>query len=134
MTGSERLRIQGMKTIAAFADQLARVPSAMPQMLCAVDASLGKPRQIVLAGARDSEATRALIGEVHEHFLPNKILLLADSAAGQKWLAERLDFLKTVGQIDGKPAAYVCENYVCQLPTSDREKLREQLRARPAAN
>ncbi len=127
VTGEERWRAQALKTISAFSDQLARVPSAMPQMLCAVDASLAKPRQIVIAGPRDSDATRALFREVHAHFLPNKILLLADGANGQGWLGERLEFLRTVAPLDGKPAAYVCENFVCQLPTAEVEKLREQL-------
>ena len=121
------MRERAKKTIAAFADQLAKVPSAMPQMLCALDASLAKPRQIVIAGRRDADATRALLREVHMHFLPNKFLLLADGGAGQKWLGERLEFLRTVGPIDGQPAAYVCEDFVCQLPTTESGKLRELL-------
>ena len=96
-------------------------------MLCALDASLGKPRQIVIAGPPDSEATRALLREIHTHYIPNRLLLLADGAVGQQWLGERLEFLKTVVPMDGKPAAFVCENFVCQLPTSDAEKLRALL-------
>jgi uncharacterized protein YyaL (SSP411 family) len=99
----------------------------MPQMLCALDASLAKPRQIIIAGPRDATATRALLHEVHARYLPDKLLLLADNAAGQQWLGERLEFLKTVTPIKGEPAAYVCENFVCQLPTSDPAKLREML-------
>jgi len=56
---------------------------------------------------------------VHERFLPNKILLLADGGAGQKTLALHNEFIGSVTPIDGKATAYVCENYVCQLPTSD---------------
>jgi len=117
-----------VKTIATFADRLATAPQTMPQMLVALDSSLAKPRQIVIAGPRDSAATRALLREVQARFIPDKLLLLADGGAGQKWLGERLEFLRTVGPIDGQPAAYVCEDFVCQLPTSDVEKLRELLK------
>ncbi len=127
ITAETALHDRALKTIGAFADQLSRVPSALPQMLCAIDASLAKPRQIVIAGPRDSDETRALLREVHAHFLPNKLLLLADATAGQHWLAERLEFLQTVAPLDGHPAAYVCENFVCQLPTADPSKLRELL-------
>ena len=127
ITGDEALTARAKKTIAAASEQLNRIPSAMPQMLCALDASLGKPRQIVIAGPRDSAATRALLRETHARYLPNKLLLLADGAAGQQWLGERLEFLKTVAPIGGEPAAYVCEDFVCQLPTSDVAKLRELL-------
>ena len=112
----------------AVSEQLARFPAAMPQMLCALDASLGKPRQIVIAGPRDSAATRALLREVHAHYIPNKLLFLADGAAGQQWLGERLEFVKTVAPLHGEPAAYVCENFVCQLPTAEIAKLRELLK------
>jgi hypothetical protein len=99
----------------------------MPQMLVALDLSLSKPRQIVIAGARDSADTRALISEVHCHFVPNKVLLLADSGEGQGYLEEKLEALGGMKTIDGKAAVYVCENFTCKAPITDPEKLREAL-------
>ena len=120
-------RARALKTLAAFADQLTKTPTALPQMLVALDASLAKPRQVVIAGPREAASTRALLREIHAHFIPNKVVLLADGGPGQQWLGERLEFVKTVGVLDGKPAAYVCENFVCQLPTTDVAKLRQLL-------
>ena len=120
-------REQAAQTIAAFSDRLQKMPVTLPQMLVALDASLAKPRQIVIAGPRDAAATRSLVREVHARFLPDKLLLFADGAAGQQWLGERLEFLRSVGPINGQPAAYVCENFVCQLPTSDLAQLRQLL-------
>jgi len=127
ITGQKDYATRASATICAFSDQLSRAPTALPQMLVALDSSLAKPRQIVIAGPPTAPATRALLREVHSHYLPNKIVLLADGADGQQWLAERLEFLKTVGPLQGEPAAYVCEDFVCQLPTSDVGKLRELL-------
>jgi hypothetical protein len=127
ITGNHEFASRATATIGAFADPLSRAPTALPQMLCALDASLTKPRQVVVAGQRDGADTKALLREVYAHYLPNKILLLADGGAGQQWLADRLEFLKTVGPLDGAPAAYVCQDFVCQLPTSDVAKLRELL-------
>jgi uncharacterized protein YyaL (SSP411 family) len=128
ITGDDKMREQALKTIGAFADQLSRAPTALPQMLVALDAALAKPRQIVIAGPRDAAATRTLLRKVHSRFLPNKLILLADGGAGQQWLGERLEFLQTVGLIDEKPAAYVCEDFVCQLPTTDPAQLGDLLR------
>jgi uncharacterized protein YyaL (SSP411 family) len=127
ITGNQGLAAQAHALLAAFADQLSRAPTALPEMLVALDASLSKPHQIVIAGPREAEATRALLREVHSHYLPNTIVLFADGAAGQQWLADRLEFLKTVGPVDGQPAAYVCQDFVCQLPTTDVAKLRKLL-------
>jgi uncharacterized protein len=116
------------KTIDAFAPQIGHFPSAMPQMLVALDLSLSKPRQIVIAGDRDSDETRALAAEVHRHFLPNKVLLLADGGEGQRYLEDKLEAMRGMKSIEGKPAAYVCENFACKAPVTEPKKLAELLR------
>jgi len=116
------------KTIDAFATTLSHFPSAMPEMLVALDYSLSKPRQIVIAGKRDAPETKALLKEVHRHFLPKTILLLADGAEGQKYLGEKNEALRGMSMVDGKPAAYVCENFTCKAPVTDAKGLAELLK------
>jgi uncharacterized protein YyaL (SSP411 family) len=126
------------KTIDGFAATLSHFASAMPQMLVALDYSLGKPRQIVIAGKIDppqdgfavanNEQTRALLKEVHRHFLPNKILALADGGEGQKYLGENNEAFRAMSMVDGKPAAYVCEDFVCKAPVTETKELGKLLR------
>lgn len=47
--------------------------------------------------------------------------MLADGANGQKKLAEWLPFIEFIKQKQGRATAYICENYVCKLPTADLE-------------
>ena len=91
----------------------------MPQMLVALDFSLSKPRQIVIAARKDAPETKALLTEVHRHFLPNTILLLADIGEGQKYLGEENEAIRAMTMVNGKPAAYVCENFTCNAPVTD---------------
>jgi len=107
------------KTIEAFAPQIGHYASAMPQMLVALDLTLSEPRQIVIAGPRDAAETHALVGEVHRHFVPNKVLLLADGSDGQRYLEEKMEALREMKPVDGKAAAYVCENFTCKAPVTD---------------
>jgi uncharacterized protein len=118
------------KTIDAFAPQIGHFASAMPQMLVALDLTLSEPRQIVIAGDRDSAETRALVAEVHRHFVPNKVLLLADGEEAQRYLEEKLEALCGMKPIDGKPAAYICENFTCKAPVTDPNRLAALLGAR----
>ena len=111
------------KTIDAFGTILSQFPSGMPQMLVAVENSLGKPRQIVIAGKKDSPETKVLLKEVHRHFLPNTIVILADSNDGQKYLGERNEAIRAMSPRDGKSAAYVCENFTCKAPVTDPKEL-----------
>ncbi len=126
-TGDQKLHEAALKTIGAFADQLTNTPTALPQMLCALEASRAKPRQIVIAGPPAGNEAKELLREVHARFIPNKLLLAADGGPGQAWLGERLEFLRTVKPIEGRATAFVCEDFVCQLPTSDPKKVRELL-------
>jgi uncharacterized protein YyaL (SSP411 family) len=107
------------QTINAFQAQLSRSPSALPQMLVALDASASTPRQVVIAGKPDAPDTQALLREVNSRYQPNEILILADGGPGQAYFTQKIEFFKDVHPIDGKATAYVCENFVCQLPTSD---------------
>jgi uncharacterized protein YyaL (SSP411 family) len=124
----KKLDERARKTIDAFAPTLSHFASAMPQMLVALDYSLAKPRQIVVAGKIDNDGTRALLKEVHRHFLPDKILILADGSEGQKFFSEKNEAIGAMSLIDGKPAAYVCENFTCRAPVADPKQLAELLK------
>jgi len=124
----QRMAEQVRKTIDAFATTLSHFPSAMPQMLVALDNSLTKPRQIVIAGKKDAPETKALLREVHRHFLPKTILVLADGAEGQKFLGEKNEAIRAMSLVEGKPAAYVCENFTCKAPVTDPKALPELLK------
>jgi len=97
----------------------------MPQMVVALDFSLSKPRQIVIAGKKEAPETKALLREVRRHFLPKTILLLADRSDGQKYLGEKNEAIRTMSTVEGKSAAYVCENFTCKAPVTDSSKLAE---------
>jgi uncharacterized protein YyaL (SSP411 family) len=127
ITGDAKLRERADKTLAAYAEGLAQMPTAMPQMLCSLDAALNKARQVVIAGKRDADDTKTLLREVRQRYAPNQLVLLADGDAGQAWLGQKLEFIRTATPIKGKAAAYVCEDFTCKLPTEDVAKLRELL-------
>src|SRR5947207_3285871 len=115
------------KTVSAFARQLAHFPSALPQMLVAFDFLEDSPRQIVIAGDFGSPDTKALLAELHRHFLPNKVLLWADGAEGQRYLGEKNEAIRAMSMVGGKPAAYVCENFACKAPVTDVDEFRDLL-------
>ena len=124
MTGRDELRARAEATVAAFGavDNPARTAQTMPLMLAAADFLLRPPKQIVIAGQRDAEDTRALLRAVHATFIPNKVLLFADDA-----LAKRLPYLEGATMQDGRATAYLCQNQTCSLPTTDPMELARRL-------
>ena len=106
------------KTLAAFASRLQSNPGEVPALLSALDFRLAQTKQILIAGDPLSQDTRDLLRQVNTRFLPNKILLLADGGSGQRQLARWLPFVAGAHRIKDRATAYVCEDYVCKLPTS----------------
>jgi len=107
------------QTINAFQAQLSRSPSSLPLMLVALDASESAPRQVIIAGKPDASDTFELLREINKRYQPNEILIIADGGPGQAYFTQKIEFFKDVHPIADKATAYVCQNFVCQLPTSD---------------
>jgi len=125
MTDRQELRTKGEETIRAFSAALSRFPTAMPQMLVALDFQMSAKRQIVIAGRKDDVDTGALLAEVQRHFLPHKVVLLADG--GDE--VSQPPGVREMKPVNGKAAAYVCQNFSCQAPVTDAEALGTLLRA-----
>jgi uncharacterized protein YyaL (SSP411 family) len=117
LTGRRDFEDTANKALAAFAPRLSQAPEAMPQMLAALEYSRSKPVQIVLAGSRD--AIEPFVNELRRRFLPFETVILAAHAPAH---------------YPSEPAAaYVCENFACQLPATDPREFARSLDKSPAA-
>src|SRR3984957_14108759 len=115
------------RVLGAFHKALERMAAALPQMLASLDATLTDPVQIVLAGQRDLPETAELLRVLWKRYLPNKVVLLADGGEDQKWLAQHVDALRLMTPVQGRTAAYVCQNFTCELPVTEPDQLAEAL-------
>jgi uncharacterized protein len=116
-----------IKSIECFSEYINNAPQALPHFLAAVDLWLSKPIQIVLAGNSKHPVILDMLNEIHSHYLPNKIVLLADAAEGQEFLRRYVPFFENLSVNEGGQKAYVCEHFSCQLPTSDIQTLNRLL-------
>jgi uncharacterized protein len=119
LTGSERYSELASKTLDAFGSRVKTTPSGVPQMMVAVMYSLTPPKQIVLAGSRNAPETKAMLTAIHARFLPWHAVLLVDGDEIRS-LNPALHDMKP-GEVG--TAAYVCENFTCQLPVTNVEAL-----------
>jgi len=86
-----------------------------------------EPAQIVVAGGRDLPETAKLLRAIRQRYLPNKVVLLADGGEGQNWLSQHIEALRLMAPLHGRPTAYVCQNFACELPVTEAEQLGELL-------
>jgi uncharacterized protein YyaL (SSP411 family) len=126
-------RAKAERTLDLFGRRIAPQPAAMPQLLAALARANVAPRHVVIAGVPDAADTKALLAEFDRRFLPFDQLLLVEGGERQRRLAALAPFTRPLARRDGKATAYVCVDYACRLPTSDRAAFAEQLDERRTA-
>ncbi|NLF15668.1 MAG: thioredoxin domain-containing protein, partial [Lentisphaerae bacterium] len=134
MTDDPRYRDRAEQTLSAFAETLSRAPHAMPQMAAAVEWLLSRPRRVLIAGDPDQDDTRRLLRVVHERFLPNKVVLLADGGEHQAALSGHIPAMASAERLDGHATAYVCDDRGCSLPTTAPDRLAALLETVPGGD
>jgi uncharacterized protein len=118
LTGERRYAERAEGVFALFGKPAVEHPDAFAHMLRALDFHLSPSREVALVGDHPDE----LAAVVRERFRPHLVL-----AAGPEGIAEP-PLLAGRTAIDGKAAAFVCENFACQLPVTGADELRKLLR------
>jgi len=130
LTGRAELEQRAAETVAAFAGDIARVPSGHTQLLTAARRAEGPSAEIVIVGDRDEPGAVELLAVARD--LAHRdaaVLLLPSDPERRAAVAEAAPFTAGFERIDGSPAAYVCHGFRCELPVTDPAALREKLRA-----
>ncbi len=102
-------------------------PIGFGQLLSALDFHLRPSREIALIGGGDDVGMQALQREVARSFLPDAIIAGASPEAAPD-LSRKIPLLAGRTSRAGRATAYVCQNFVCNLPITEPMALAAQLR------
>jgi len=80
--------------------------------------------QIVLLGNHESSTLTEMIAAVRSRYLPNLVLAGARCDVSND---EKSPLLRGKKMLNGKPTAFVCEDYVCKVPVNSASELADQL-------
>src|SRR5207247_261539 len=127
LTGERRYEGAALEALRPMADLMARHASGFGRFLCALDFHLGPVVEIALVAPPGGNGLAPLVAEVFGRYLPNRVV--AGLVAGDPKGAEGIPLLQNREAVGGKATAYVCRNYACELPVTDRESLARQLDA-----
>jgi uncharacterized protein YyaL (SSP411 family) len=125
LTGDAGLEERAAATMRALGSPVALAPASHAHFLSALDFALGPAREIVVVGARDDAATKALLTPLRRSFLPRAVTLLKDESSPEAVLALRrlAPFTDPLATVEGRPAAYVCRDFACETPVTDPDEL-----------
>ena len=117
ITANPAYEKQSTELLRAASDEVSIAPSASTFLLSALDFSLGPSFEVVLAGDDVAALRRATFAP----FVPNKVVVHRPS--GTSPITRIAPYTEEQRPIGGKPAAYVCTNYMCRLPVTDPAKI-----------
>jgi uncharacterized protein YyaL (SSP411 family) len=129
LTGNTGYEDRYAELLRAFSGDITRSPSAFPQFLIAIDFAAGPSKEIVVAGKAGGDDVARMLAAIRRPFLPNKVVVFRpDTDAGATPpVSELAPYTREQKSLDGKATAYVCENFTCQLPTTDVRKVMTML-------
>ena len=128
LTGEPEYGRKAARALRAVAPLLSQYASGFGHWLGSLDFHLSTPQEVAVVGPPSDPRARALLDVVFGSYLPNKVVAGWDPAAGPEG-ARGLPMLEGRSTVDGRPTAYVCEHYACQLPVTDPQALASQLGA-----
>ena len=96
-------------------------------LMSALDFASGPSFELVIAGDTTASDTRSMIRAVHKHYLPHKVLLLRPTEEEQPDIVQLAPYTRYYESLNGRAAAYVCENFSCKTPTSNIDQMLDLL-------
>ena len=109
--GDDDLETRAVGVFRLTAPALGRAPGAFAWALCGLELWFSPPREIAIVGAVTSPVARAVLAP----FQPNAVVAVGPS--------DEVPLLAGKELVDGEPAVYVCERFVCQRPITEPEEL-----------
>ena len=127
LTGERTYEALAVRALRPMADLMTRHATGFGRFLCALDFPLGPVVEVALVAPREGDGLEALVAEVFGRWLPNRVV--TGMVAGDTAAARGVPLLDGRQPLGGAATAYVCRNYACELPVTDRAALARQLDA-----
>ncbi|MDG2124970.1 MAG: AGE family epimerase/isomerase, partial [Verrucomicrobiales bacterium] len=130
MTGKVEYEERYGQLVKAFSGDVAKSPSAFPQLLQAVDFAVGPSYEVVVVGKQGGADVAKMAGALRRPFLPSKVVVFRpdDGGEGIPEVSKIATYTETQRSLGGRATAYVCMNFACNLPTAETSKMLELLK------
>ena len=109
----------------SFSENVKKNPQAFTFFLCGYDFAKGPSFEIILSG-KSIDDVQPFIVKLRENFIPNKVVLVV-TEKNLNELKILAPFISNYNFDFGKPQAYVCKNFACELPVASPDEMLKML-------
>ncbi|MBW2315864.1 MAG: thioredoxin domain-containing protein [Deltaproteobacteria bacterium] len=126
LTTRDDYRTTALMALSAFRARLDAAPTALGEMLLAVDFLLDTPKEILIVRGADDAQAEGMLAPLRRTFCPNRVVSVVAAGSVEEHVA-LVPILAGKRAIAGETTAYVCEHGVCAYPARDPETFARQL-------
>jgi len=124
LTDSEHFRNLAVSVFREVADSIRKYPSGFGYALSGLDFLLSTPKEVAII-APEQSSLKTFVRAAWDRYLPNKVV--ASALSGDSAAIGSVVLLQNRNVVEGKTAAYVCQNYTCKEPVTEIAAFAEQL-------
>jgi uncharacterized protein YyaL (SSP411 family) len=121
LTGEQEYERRAVSVFRLLQRAAVRHPQALAHLLSGMDFYFASVKEVALVAPAAGDGLGDLATVVRSGFRPHVVL------AGGPEGTERPELLRDRDAVEGRPAAYVCENFACQRPVTEPQALAELL-------
>lgn len=125
LTGNHELEIIADRQFRTFGGSIQRVPRGYSFFMTALLFAQTATKEIVMVSEKDTKDIHPMLDILRENFRPFTVTMFYSDITNE--IKSVAPFIENYSTVDGKTTAYVCENFACQAPITDVDKLREAL-------
>jgi len=127
-TTKHQYKKRAESALKAFSTILSSSPSAMAEMLLAVDFYLDDPFEIfIVSTTTGNNEKKAILEALNNHFIPNHVLVVFNEQQVND-ISGSIPGVTKKQALNGKATAFICIQGSCQQPANNPAELIEQLK------
>ncbi len=127
-TANDAYRKRADNALKAFHRNLTQMPTALSEMVLAVDFYLDKPKQLVIVAPKnETSKIEPFMNEFRRLYLPNKVLMVLTEGDELEKHGITVPLVQGKMALKGNVTAYVCEKGICKLPACDPQTFAKQI-------
>lgn len=125
LTGRHDLEELSDRYFREFTGEFSAYPAGYLHSMTALMYALSKIKEIIIAGEKGDEKAQDFLDIVNEHYRPFTVSMYYDDSLAE--MKKIVPFISNYSPVNGRTAAYVCENFACNRPVTDTARFRELL-------
>ena len=135
MTANPDYSARAQKIAKAFSADINGYPAGYTQFMMGLNFALYPNFEVVIVGTPQSVDTLRMLAALRKAFLPDVAIIFvpADHQAASEIIG-LAPFTRTMKVLNNRSTAYVCQNFVCKLPTNSVKQMLANLKEIPASS